>query len=148
MRISVFLLSYIFHEVVCVYETAALLSDADKRIEATLKCPKESSAENLIVDLNLFVSLVNTTTNLLKIHCTLYYFKQCTDVHNEVATKFLLYDLTEDRLKKIKYKLLWNGSKMKYFLSLIADCRIVWVDFLMCYQKCKEHILGPEWVNS
>lgn len=148
MMTLIFLTGFIFHDVICIYETAALLSDADERIVAILKNPKESSAENLINDLNLFVSLVNTTTCMLKIHCTLYYLKQCTDVHNQVITHFLLYDLTKDRLKKIKYKLMWNENKMKYFLSLMADCRIAWVDFLTCYQKCKEHILGPEWVNS
>lgn len=146
--ILIFLIGFIFHDVVCIYETAVLLSDADERIVAILKNPKESSADNLITDLNLFVSLVNTTIALLKIHCTLYFLKQCTDVHNQVITHFLLYDLTQDRLEKIKYKLTWNEIKMKHFLSLMADCRITWVNFLMNYQKCKEHILGPEWVNS
>lgn len=148
MMILIFLIGFIFHDVVCIYETSVLLSDADEHIVAILKNPKESSADNLITDLNLFVSLVNTTTALLKIHCTLYFLKQCTDVHNQVITHFLLYDLTQDRLEKIKYKLTWNEIKMKHFLSLMADCRIAWVNFLMNYQKCKEHILGPEWVNS
>ena len=123
----------IFSLVIVIYPVVSLTpSEQIDRLDVTVykifEGPKPDDGETLMNCVNIFISIVNETLNRLNV--TKKIDQDCEAVREQAYPDFLLYELNDKNLSKLKNILKWNAEEVGKFNVLMKTANDLWFEFL------------------
>lgn len=119
--------------ITAIYPVVCLTpSEQIDRLDVTLyrifESPKSDDGENLMECINTFISIVNKTLN--RLNETKKIDQESEDVRDQAYPDFLLYELNDKKLTKLKNSLKWNAEEAGKFTLLMKVADDIWFKFL------------------